>query len=81
MANDVDFFISNPDTNNHNGNNGTEDGYQVIKSEDIKQLNNPACTHPNMRRDDSDTIGDSVAWVCPDCGRGAFLPKQVTKII
>lgn len=76
----VDFFISNPNNDKHNDNNGNNDGYFVIKAEDIKQLNNPACEHKNMERDDSDTIGDTVAWVCPDCGRGAFLPKSVTKI-
>jgi hypothetical protein len=73
------YFISgqNEDNNGDNENNG---GYTVIKPEDIKQLNDPNCKHLNMRRDDTDTIGDTVAWVCSDCGRGAFLPKSITKI-
>lgn len=77
---DIAFSISNPYNDSYNESNGNNGGYTVIKPEDIKQLNNPACTHSNMRRDDSDTIGDTVAWVCPDCGRGVFLPKSVTKI-
>jgi hypothetical protein len=53
----------------------------LIRKEDLKRLNDPGCLHINVKRDDSDTIGDTVAWVCMDCGRGAFLPKHVKKII
>ena len=60
---DVAFTIGNVYSDKHNGNN---DGLIVVKQEDIKQLNDPSCKHINMQRDESDTIGDRVAWKCPD---------------
>lgn len=79
MANDdIAFNIDSVYSDNHNDQNEKND--LVIKQEDIKNLNDPNCKHPNMQRDETDTIGDTVAWVCPDCGRGTFLPKSITKI-
>lgn len=81
MNNDnVAFTISGGYSDKHNGQNEQNDGTLVIKKEDLKQLNNPDCKHPNMQKDESDKIGDTVAWKCPDCNRGAFLPNTVTKI-
>jgi hypothetical protein len=66
--------------NNVDNNVGNDEWDVVIRKEDLKRLNDPNCTHKNVVRDDSDTIGDAVAWVCKGCGRGTFLPKHITKI-
>lgn len=58
-----------------------ESNVEVIKREDLKRMNDPNCKHENIVRDDSDTIGDNVAWGCQDCGLGTFLPKTVKRII
>lgn len=60
--------ISDNETNNEHD--------VVIRLEDIKPLNDPNCAHHFVK--DSDEIGDKVAWVCTRCGRGTFLPKDVT---
>lgn len=63
-----------------NGNNVDNDAnVEVIRKEDLKRINDPDCVH-QLERDDSDVLGDQVAWVCRKCGRGTFLPKTVTKI-
>lgn len=75
-------FDNTPDTSDNLDNNaGNDDYHVVVRQENLKRLYDPNCKHEQMVRDDSDTIGDTVAWVCQECGRGTFLPKTVQKII
>lgn len=57
-----------------NENNNEHD--VVIRLEDIKPIHDPNCAHHFIK--DSDEIDNMVAWVCAKCGRGTFLPKDVT---
>lgn len=58
--------------------NGNDGEYEVIRLDNATPINDPDCKHFFIK--DEDEIGDSVAWICKSCKRGAYFPKGV-KII
>lgn len=68
---ELDFSIRDMQNEDNNG------YYEVIRRDEIVPLNDPQCEH-SFKLDESDTIGDTVAWVCTKCHLGTFLPKGVS---
>ena len=52
---------------------------EIVKMDEQEPINDPNCEHL-LAKDDSDRIGNTVAWMCtkPKCGFGQFLPDDVT---
>lgn len=59
-------------------NNDDNAEYEVIRLDEVEPINNPDCKHYFIK--DDDEIGDNQAWICRDCKRGTFYPKNVTII-
>lgn len=64
------------DNFSQSGNNKEDnDYYEIIKLDELEPLNDPNCKHYFVK-DDSDVLGNSVAWKCSKCHRGTFLAKN-----
>jgi len=75
---DYGYGVDNSGNMNQNkGNNGNDDDAIVVDMAKQEPLNDPDCKHFFIK-DESDTIGDSQAWVCRGCKRGVFIPKHMS---
>lgn len=54
---------------------------EVVKMDEIPPLNDPQCEH-EFAIDETDTIGDAVAYVCTkrNCGVGYFARPENKKL-
>lgn len=74
-----DTIDATSDNSSINDKNETE--VIVIKPEELTPINDPTCKHYFVK--DSDGLADNnemQAWVCRECRRGTFLPKDKTII-
>lgn len=67
------------DNDNYSRDNLDNGNYEVYKIDEAETLIDPNCKH-TFKRDESDIIGDSVAWICSKCKRGTFIHKDAVII-
>jgi len=77
----MQFDTTENTSDNSNIDDKNETEVIVIKPEELTPINDPKCKHYFVK--DSDELADNnemQAWICRECKRGTFLPKDKTII-